>query len=230
MSFRSLCIAALAIILLTSPTAAQIKQLWSAGISDESYWYLAASYNGSALPTQITSGTFAIAQCRADTYDFASGRHISSQNGVCRPAASPSGSLGAIGYVYPDSNVVFNASGTSLSAKVDKQCVARDGTLQFHIMELFFCDPLSRYYPAYGSSVIATDNEVFVWGSRPLKDPSYGTACMFYAHASAKSLDDGPCIDNYGEGENAEDISLSKDGLVILLSAGFKLAVYNTCP
>ncbi len=129
MNSRTLCAAALAVILLTSPAAAQIKQLWSAGISDESYWYLTAPYNGSALPAQITSGTFAIAQCRADTYDFASGRHILSQVGVCRPAASPSGSLGAIGYVYPDSNVVFNTSGTSFAAKVDKECATRDGTL-----------------------------------------------------------------------------------------------------
>jgi hypothetical protein len=50
---------------------------------------------------------------------------------------------------------------------------------------------------------------------------------MYFAHAAAKVLTDGPCIDDYGIGEAAEDISLSRDGLVLLLSAGFKLAVYT---
>jgi hypothetical protein len=140
-----------ACLLLALSTAAELTALWSSRISDESYWYLAAPYNGSSLPSQITCGTFAIAYCRADTYDFTSGRLMSSEAGVCRPAASPSGSFAAIGYVYPSSNVVFNSSESSLSAKLDHQ-----------------------YYPAYGTSVIATDAEVFVWGSRPLKDPSFG--------------------------------------------------------
>jgi hypothetical protein len=143
-----LCVAACAAVLLASPAAAQLKLLWSSGISDESYWYLAAPYNASTLPSFITSGTFAIANCRSDTYDFVSGRLLASDAGVCRPAASPSGAVAAIGYVYPDANVVFNSSGSSLSAQLNKQ-----------------------YYPAYGSSVVATDDEVFVWGSRPLKDP-----------------------------------------------------------
>ncbi len=50
---------------------------------------------------------------------------------------------------------------------------------------------------------------------------------MFHASAGQKALSAGPCIDNYGEGETAQDISLSSDGLVLLLSAGFKLAVYT---
>ena len=55
-----------------------------------------------------------------------------------------------------------------------------------------------------------------------------GSACMFHASAGQKSLSAGPCIDNYGEGEQAQDISLSSDGLVLLLSAGFKLSVYTS--
>jgi hypothetical protein len=181
-----------------------IDVLWSARISDESYWYLAAPYNGSVLPSQVTAGTFGIAYCRADTYDFSSGRLVSSEKGVCRPAASPAGSVGVIGYTYPNSNVVFNTSDSNLVAKIDKQ-----------------------FYPAFGSSIIATDAEVFVWGSRPLKDPSFGHACMFHASGRSQTLQAGPCIDDYGEGENAQDMSLSSDGLVLLLSAGFKLAVYR---
>jgi hypothetical protein len=50
---------------------------------------------------------------------------------------------------------------------------------------------------------------------------------MFHASAGQKSLSAGPCIENYGEGETAQDISLSSDGLVLLLSAGFKLSVYR---
>jgi hypothetical protein len=50
---------------------------------------------------------------------------------------------------------------------------------------------------------------------------------MFRASAAQKSLNAGPCIDNYGEGETAQDISLSSNGLVMLLSAGFKLSVYT---
>ena len=105
---------------------------------------------------------------------------------------------------YPDLNLVYNTSSTTLSAKINHE-----------------------YYPAFGSSVIATDNEVFVWGSRPLKDPSFGKACMFYAVAGNNSVRDGPCLESYGEGENPEDISLSSDGLVILLTAGFKVAVHK---
>ena len=204
MKIRSLLFAVCASFLLGASSASQLSVLWSSRISDESYWYLAAPYNGSSLPSQITCGTFGIAYCRADTYDFTSGSRISSDVGVCRPAASPSGSLAAIGYVYPNANVVFNASGSSFSAKIDKQ-----------------------YYPAYGTSVLATDHEVFVWGSRPLKDPSFGVACMFYGSEVKKSLEAGPCIDNYGEGEAAQDMSLSSDGLVLLLAAGFKLSVYR---
>jgi hypothetical protein len=151
MQYRLLLVAACASLLLSASSAAQLTALWSARISDESYWYLAAPYNGSSLPSQISCGTFAISYCRADTYDFTSGRLLSSDAGVCRPAASPSGSFAAIGYVYPNSNVVFNSSEASLTAKLDHE-----------------------YYPAYGTSVIATDAEVLVWGSRPLKDPSFG--------------------------------------------------------
>ena len=197
-------LAACACLLLASSSAAELEVIWSEGITDESYWYLAAPFDGSALPSQITAGTFAIAYCRADTYDFKTGLPVASQPGICRPSASPSGSFGGIGYVYPDSNVVFNSSGASLTAKLNHE-----------------------YYPAYGSSVHVTDTEIFVWGSRPLKDPSYGTACAFYAAAGQQSLQTGPCIDDYGIGEQAEDISLSRDGLVLLLSAGFKLAVYK---
>ena len=106
MQYRPLLVAACASLLLSTSTAAQLTALWSARISDESYWYLAAPYNGSSLPSQISCGTFAISYCRADTYDFTSGHLLSSEAGVCRPAASPSGSFAAIGYVYPDSNVL----------------------------------------------------------------------------------------------------------------------------
>jgi hypothetical protein len=153
---RRLLLAVSAAILLVSSSAAQLSVVWSERISDESYWYLAAPYNGSSLPSQVTCGTFGIAYCRADSYDFASGRLVSSENGVCRPAASPSGSLGAIGYVFPNSNVVFNSSGTRLVAQLDRE-----------------------YYPAIGPSVLATDTEVFVWGSRPHDDPSFSIACMY---------------------------------------------------
>jgi hypothetical protein len=201
---RSLAFAACCSFLLTAAGAAELTTLWSSRISDESYWYLAAPYNGSSLPSHVTSGTYGIAYCRADTYDFASGARVSSSAGVCRPASSPSGALGAIGYVFPNANVVFNSSASSFSAKIDRQ-----------------------YYPAYGASVLATDDEVLVWGSRPLKDPSFGIACMFHGSSSKKSLEAGPCIENYGEGEAAQDISLSADGLVLLLSAGFKLSVFR---
>ena len=204
MHWRPLLLAACVSFLLSSSSASNLSVLWSSRISDESYWYLAAPYNGSSLPSRITCGTFGIAYCRADTYDFTSGSRISADVGVCRPASSPSGSLGAIGYVYPNANVVFNSSGSSFAAKIDGQ-----------------------YYPAYGNSVLATDHEVFVWGSRPLKDPSFGVACMFYASEAKKSLEAGPCIENYGEGEAAQDMSLSSDGLVLLLAAGFKLSVYK---
>jgi hypothetical protein len=203
MQFRVLLVAVCCTFFLAPSSASELSVLWTSRISDESYWYLAAPYNGSSLPPRITCGTFGVAYCRADTYDFTSGDRISSDVGVCRPSASPS-SLGAIGYVYPNANVIFNSSGSSFAAKIDHQ-----------------------YYPAYGSSIVTTDHEVFVWGSRPLKDPSFGVACMFYGSEARKSLDAGPCIENYGEGEAAQDISLSSDGLVLLLTAGFKLSVYR---
>ena len=67
---------------------------------------------------------------------------------------------------------------------------------------------------------------------RPALPPLYfcDTLRMYYATAGQQSLQEGPCIDDYGIGEAAEDISLSRDGLVLLLSAGFKLALYAQRP
>jgi hypothetical protein len=50
---------------------------------------------------------------------------------------------------------------------------------------------------------------------------------MYHAAAGMKSVIAGPCIDNYGIGESAQGMSLSRDGRVLLLSAGLKLSVYR---
>ena len=189
---------------LCSVAATTGKTLWSTSITDETYYYSLISVESSIF----YAGTLGLVQgCHVDGYDIFSGKLIKNISDVCVVSNKDTdiSGFGSIGYEFPDLTIFY----TDSKYQWKDQIVGR------------------QYYPAYYESIVTRDDFVYIWGMEPTKGGSDEIACVYTLTTLTGTLTRGPCLQDIGTGQGADIISVSGDGKVVLLTAGFKAEIYD---